>query len=130
MLKHKFATVGAASMPMKTSGRRGHDRRSSHSEAQTSAQELALSKALKPSKKFAVKTFSIVAEATGKKMLCTSSSGSGAAHAAKCVLNLFGSDLLPSDGEAVPVERSRKHSKETSLAQDIPKSSTLRGIFE
>jgi hypothetical protein len=119
-----------ASAPRKTSGRHGCGRRSSHSRVQTSAQELALSKALKPNKKFAVKTSIVGAEATGKKTLCTSAGRRGATRALKRVLNLFGSDSSASDGETVPVERLHKRSKETSLAQDIPKSSKSKGIFE
>jgi hypothetical protein len=109
--------------------RRGHGRRLSHSRVQTSAHELALDKALKPSKKFVVKTSTTGAEATGKKTLCTSAGGSGVTCALKHALNLFGSDSSASDGEAVPIERPCKRSKGTSLAQDIPKSSTSKGIF-
>jgi hypothetical protein len=44
----KSATTGTASVLRKTSRRRGHGRSLSRSDAQTSAQELALAKALKP----------------------------------------------------------------------------------
>jgi hypothetical protein len=100
----------------KTSGRCGHSRRSSRSGGQTSAQGLALAKALKPSKKFAVKTSVVGVEATGKKTLCTSACKSSATHALKRALDLFGSDSSASDGETIPIERPRKRSKETSLA--------------
>jgi hypothetical protein len=51
-------------------------------------------------------------------------------HAPKRVLNLFGSDSPTSNGETIHAKRPRKHSKETSLALDIPKSSALKGLFE
>jgi hypothetical protein len=105
-------------------------RRLSHSGAQTSTQELTLGKALKPTKKFATKTFAAGSEAAGNKMFCTSKGGSGTTCAPKCVLNLFGSDSSTSNGETIPVERSRKHSKETSLALNILKSSLSKGMFE
>jgi hypothetical protein len=92
----------------------------SRSRAQTSAQELALAKALKPCKKFAVKTYAAGAKAAGKKMFCTSAGRSGVTRAPKCALNLFGSDSSASDSEPIPVERPRKRSKETSIAQNIP----------
>jgi hypothetical protein len=99
-------------LPRKTSRRCGHGRGSSRFGAQTFAQELALAKALKPSKKF------------------TTASGSGMTHSPKHVLNLFGSDSSMSDGEAIPVERPCKHSKETSSTKDISKSSASKGIFK
>jgi hypothetical protein len=123
--KHKYAATVTASAPRKTSKRCGRGRRSSHSGAQTSAQKLALAKALKPSKKFAVKACVAGVKATGKKTFCTSAGGSGVTHDPKCVLNLLGSNLL-----AAPLEWLRKHSKETPLAKDIPKSSVSKGIFE
>jgi hypothetical protein len=51
-------------------------------------------------------------------------------HALKCVFNLFDSDSSASDGETIPVLRPRKHSKETSPALDIPKSSLSKGMFD
>jgi hypothetical protein len=114
--KHKSAAAGMTSTLRKTSGRCGHSRRSSRSEGQTSAQGLALAKALKPNKKFAVKTSVVGVEATGKKTLCTSACKSGMTHALKHALDLFGSDSSASDGETIPIERPRKRSKETSLA--------------
>jgi hypothetical protein len=50
--------------------------------------------------------------------------------ASKCALNLFGSDSSASYGETIPIDRPRKHSNETSLAQNISKSSASKGIFE
>jgi hypothetical protein len=117
-------------VPRNTSGRRGHGRRSSRSRAQTSTQELALAKALKPYEKFATKTSAAGAKAACKKIFCTSTGRSGVTRAPKHALNLFGSDSSASDGKTTHVERLCKHSKETSLAKDIPKSSALKGIFE
>jgi hypothetical protein len=97
--------------PKKTSGKCGRGCQSSRSKAQTSAQELALAKALKSSKKFAMKTFVVGSKAVGKKTLNTSAGGSGATHALKCALNLFGSNSLASDGHIIPVERSCNCSK-------------------
>jgi hypothetical protein len=129
MQKCKSAAVRIASTPRKTSRRCGHGRRSSRSGVQTSTQELALAKDLKPSKKFATKSSTVGEEATSKKTFCTSTGRSGATHAPKCALNLFGSDSSASDGEAVPVEQPRKCSKGNSPTQDIPKSSASKGIF-
>jgi hypothetical protein len=117
-------------LPRKTSRRCGHGRGSSRFGAQTFAQELALAKALKPSKKFTVKTFVAGVEAAGKKTFFTTASGSGMTHSPKHMLNLFGSDSSMSDGEAIPVERPCKHSKETSSTKDISKSSASKGIFK
>jgi hypothetical protein len=119
-----------ASAPRKTSRRHGHGKRLSRSRARTSAQELALAKALKPNKKFGVKTSTTGVEAIGKQTFYISVGGSDATCALKCALNLFGSDSSTSDGETVPIDWSCKRSKETSLAQDIPKSYALKGIFE
>jgi hypothetical protein len=118
------AATGAASLPRKTSGKRGHGRRSSRSMGQTSAQELTLAKPMKPSKKFVVKD-----GAAGKKTLSTSVGGSGMTHDSKHALKLFGSDSPAFDDETAPPERLRKHSKEAPLAKDVPKSSSLKGIF-
>jgi hypothetical protein len=75
-----------------------------------------LAKALKPCKK----TYAAGAKAVGKKMFYTSAGRSGVTRAPKCALNLFGSDSSASDSEPIPVERPRKRSKETSIAQNIP----------
>jgi hypothetical protein len=122
--------VGPASATPKTSGRCGRGKRSSHFGAQSSALELALVKTLKPSMIFAVKTSAAGAEAANKKMFCTFTGGSGETLAPKCASNLFGSDSSVSDGETVLVEWPCKRYKETTLALDIPKSSTSNGMFE
>jgi hypothetical protein len=54
MQKHKSTTVVTASTLRKTSRKHGHGRKSNHYEAQTSAQELAMAKPVKPRKKFVV----------------------------------------------------------------------------
>jgi hypothetical protein len=102
--KRKSATVGMTSAPRKTSRRRGHGRRPSHSRAETSTQELALAKALKPSKKFSTKTSTVGSEAADKKMFCTSTGRSGTTRAPKRALNLFGFDSSASNNETIPVE--------------------------
>jgi hypothetical protein len=77
-----------------------------------------------------MRTSSAGSEVAGKKTFCTSMCGSGVTRAPKRVLNLFGSDSSTSDDETIPARRPHKRSKETSLALDIPKSSTLKGLFE
>jgi hypothetical protein len=98
---------------------------------QTSAQELALAKPLKRSTKFAAKSFGLSpaekasitgVEATGNKMSSTSTTGSDATRAPKRALNLFDSGSSVSDDGAAPLERPQKHSWETSLSEDVPKS--------
>jgi hypothetical protein len=101
--KRKSAAAGRASAPRKTPGRRGRGRRSSHSDARTSTQELALAKALKPSKKFVAKTSIAGAEAAGKKTFYTSAGGSNVTRALKCALNLFGSNSSTFDSETIPI---------------------------
>jgi hypothetical protein len=54
MEKRKSTTVVTASTPRKTSRKHGRGRKSNHYEAQTSAQELAMAKPVKPTKKFVV----------------------------------------------------------------------------
>jgi hypothetical protein len=77
-----------------------------------------------------MKTSVVGVEAAGKKTFCTSVDGRGVTCALKLVLNLFGTDSSSFDGEAASVERPHKNSKETPLAEDIPESSALKGIFE
>jgi hypothetical protein len=128
--KRKSATTVMALVPRKTSGRHDQVRRSSHSRSQTSAQELALAKALKPSKKSTTKAFAASVKAAGKKTLCTSTGRGSVTRALKHVLNLFDSDLSASDSKTAPLERPLKHSKESPLDKDIPKFSALKGFFE
>jgi hypothetical protein len=104
------AATAAASAPRKISGKQGCGRRLTHSEAQTSTQELALAKPLKRRVKFAAKSSALsptekASLAAGKKTFSTSAGASGTVHARKHVLNLFGSDLSASDGEAASSER-------------------------
>jgi hypothetical protein len=123
----------------KTSGKWGHGRRSSHSVTQASAQELALAKLLKCSMKFVAKSsgFSLAekasvagVEAAGKKMSSTSLAGSATTCAPKHALNLFDSGSLASDDETDPPKQPRKHSRETSLSEDVPKSLVAKSTYE
>jgi hypothetical protein len=94
---------------------------------------------LKCSKKFAAKSFGLSpaekasiagVEVAGKKTSSTSVAESGATHAQKHVLNLFDSGSLASDDETTPLKRPQKYSRETSLSEDVPKSLSVKGIFE
>jgi hypothetical protein len=78
----------------------------------------------------AMKASIVGVEATGKKMSSTSAVGSDVTHAPKRVLNLFDSSLLMSDDETAPPERPRKCSRDTPLSEDVPKSLSVKGIFE
>jgi hypothetical protein len=97
---------------------------------QPSAQELALAKALKPSKKSIAKTSAVGAEGAGTKKFYTSVGGNSVTRAPKCTLNLFGSDSSAFNGETAPLKQTHKRSKETPLARDMPKCSVLKGIFK
>jgi hypothetical protein len=139
MQKCKPAAAGMVLAPRKSFEKHGRGRKSSCLGAQTSARELALAKPLKPSKKFAMKSSrrsptekasTSGVEAASKKMFSTSTGRSSTTRALKHALNLVGSDSSASDGETAPLERPSKRSKETPLAMDITKSSTLKGFFD
>jgi hypothetical protein len=132
-----LAQMSAAATPApalrKIAGKQGCGRRLSHSETQTSAQELALAKSLKHSSKFAAKSSSISTaerasvasvKVVGKKMSSTCAGGSVAAHALTRVLNLFDS---ASDNKNAPSEPPRKRLSKSPLAKGVRKPSMTKG---
>jgi hypothetical protein len=133
--KRKSAATGVAPAQRKTSGKWGCGRRSSHSETQTSAQELALAKPLKHGTKFAAKSSGLSpaekasitrVEAASKKTSSTSAAGGSMTRA----LNLFDSGSSASDDSTAPPEQPQKRSRETPLSEDVPKSLAVKGILE
>jgi hypothetical protein len=128
MRKQKSATAGMVLAPRKSSEKCGRGRKSSHPGAQTSTQELALAKPWKGNTKFAAKSSRL--SLAGQKASSTFTGGSGVTRAPKLVLNLFDSDWLASDVEAALPEQPQKSPRESSVPKDIPKSSSVKGIFK
>jgi hypothetical protein len=109
MQKHKSAAMAPATMPRKASEKQRRGRGSSRSGTRTSAQEFALAKPLKPSKKFVAQSSGLsIAEKTsptGVKIVCkkvssTSTGGSDTTWASTRALDLFDSGSSASDGES------------------------------
>jgi hypothetical protein len=69
-------------------------------------------------------------EAAGKKMSSTFTAGRGVTRAPKHVLNLFDSGSSASNDKTALSERPQKHSRETPLSEDVPRSLAVKGIFE
>jgi hypothetical protein len=100
---------------------------------------VALAKQLKHNMKFAAKSSRLSTvekayvarvEVAGKKISSTSVAGSSVTHVPKHALDLFDSSSSALDGETAPLKWLRKHSRETSLSEDVPKSLVAHGIFE
>jgi hypothetical protein len=106
--KHKPAVAAPAPAPRKTLEKWKHVRGLSQSGTQTSMQELALAKTVRPSKKFTIqsswlsiaeKTSSANVKGAGKKTSSASAGGSDATHTWTHILDLFDSSSSASDSE-------------------------------
>jgi hypothetical protein len=83
-----------------------------------------LAKPLKRSTKFATKSSGLSAV---KKASLAGVNAAG--KKPKCALDLFGSDLLAFDGEAVPSKRPQKHPRESSISKQMLKPPLAGGMF-
>jgi hypothetical protein len=109
----------------KASGKRGHGGNSIRSGTLTSTQELALAKPLKCSTKFVARSSGL--SAVKKASLARVNAAS---KKPKRVLDLFGSNSIASDGEAVPSERPQKCPQESSILKEELKPPPAGGKFD
>jgi hypothetical protein len=112
--KMKSSDAAMALAAKKTSGKRGHGKRSTHAKTRTSTQELTLAKPLGRSKKFSAKSSGLsVAE---KASLLEVGAASGKS---KRALKLFGSDSSVSDDEHAPSRLPQKHPWESFTPKQV-----------
>jgi hypothetical protein len=130
--KQKVVAAVQAPVPNKATEKRKCMKGSSRSGHQTSAQELALAKPLKQSRKFSSQSSGLsiieklpprMLKLAGGKTSSTSAGGGGAGRDLSCALDLFDSGSSASNGEVLTPVPHRKHPQKSPPSKAILKPS-------